>query len=103
MYRILARRAIAVAVILIATLWLAAGPAAAAPAFFGLSAPAAPAAPEGSLLETLWGWLAGLWATEPGISVEKTATSPGGDPGTTDLGADDLGDKGVLIDPNGLR
>lgn len=102
MYRTLARRA--TAVVLIATLWLAAGPAVAAPVFFGPGAPAAvPVAPERSLLETLWSWLAGLWATEPGISVEKTATSPGGDPGTTDLGADDLGDKGVLIDPNGLR
>jgi hypothetical protein len=97
MYRTLARRATVAAVVLIATLWLAAGPAMAAPAFFG------PSTPETSLLEPLWSWLAGLWAAEPAISAEKAATSPGGDPGTTDLSPDDLGDKGVLIDPNGQR
>jgi hypothetical protein len=97
MYRPLARRASIAVVILAATLWLAAGPAAATPAVFG------PAAPEASLLETLWSWLAGLWPAGPEVSFEKTPAGPGGDSGTTDVNPYDLGDKGVLIDPNGRR
>jgi hypothetical protein len=99
MYRSLVRRATAAAVVLIAMLWLAAGPAAATPPFFG---PSAPAAAKASFLDSLWSWWTGLWAAEPEISVEKTATSPAGDP-TTDVNPSDLGDKGVLIDPNGHR
>lgn len=100
MYGSLARRASTATAILIAMLWLAAGPAVAAtPAVF---APSAPAAAEAGVLEALWGWLAGLWAAPAEASFEKTVT-PVGDPGATDLSPGDRGDKGVLIDPNGHR
>lgn len=98
MYRTLARRATIAAVALLATLWLAAGPVAAAPAVFG---PSAPAAPEASLLDALWSWFAGLWTAEPETSLEKTVTSPGGASGTTEVRSEVPVDKGVLIDPNG--
>lgn len=82
---------------LLALLWLAAGPAVAAPALLD------PSAPEESLLATLWGWVTGLWtAAGPEASVEKTAM--GGDPDSVVTTPDDpVTDKGVLIDPNGQR
>ncbi|HSF41850.1 MAG TPA: hypothetical protein VLT87_18760 [Thermoanaerobaculia bacterium] len=95
MYRILARRGTAAALVLLAMLWLAAGPAVAAPAVFD------PSVPGGSLLASLWSWVTGSWtAASPGPSVEKTALGEDPDSGTTTLD-DPESDKGVLIDPNG--
>lgn len=97
MDRTLARRATAAALVLLATLWLAAGPAAAAPAVSG------PSAPGGSLLSSLWSWVTGFWtAASPEPSFEKTVSDESSN--TTDTSTSDPeNDKGVLIDPNGLR
>jgi hypothetical protein len=92
MYRILARRGIAAALVLV---WLTAGPAVAAPAVFD------PSVPGGSLLASLWSWVTSIWtAASPEPSVEKTTLGDDADSGTTTLD-DPRSDKGVLIDPNG--
>ncbi|HKV06921.1 MAG TPA: hypothetical protein VJ725_02210 [Thermoanaerobaculia bacterium] len=97
MDRTLARRATAAALVLLATLCLAAGPAAATPAVSG------PSAPEANLWESLWSWIAGLWtAAGPEPSFEK-AVSDGTSSTTDTKTSDPVIDKGVLIDPNGLR
>jgi len=97
MDRTLARRATAAALVLLATLCLAAGPAAAAPAVFG------PSDPEESLLSSLWSWITGLWtAAGPEPAFEK-AVSDGSSNTTNTSTSDPVIDKGVLIDPNGLR
>lgn len=99
MDRTLTRRATTAT--LIAMLWLAAGPAAAAPpAAFG---PSAPAVAEASLLTALWSWLSSLWTAGPEGSAEKTASPQVGDPGAPELSPTAPSDKGVLIDPNGRR
>lgn len=82
---------------LLALLWLAPGPAVAAPALL------APSAPEESLLATLWSWITDFrTAAGPEPSFEKSAT--GGDPDSGIAMPDEpVIDKGILIDPNGQR
>ena len=96
MYRLLARRGTAAALVLLAMLWLATGPAVAAPAVLD------PSAPGGSLLASLWSWVTGFWTASPEPSFEKAALGDDPDSGVTTLG-DPVTDKGVLIDPNGHR
>ena len=82
--------------VLLALLWLAAVPAAAAPVV-------TPSVPEESLLATLWSWITGFWsAASLEAPAEKSAT--GGDTDSVVTTPDEpVTDKGVLIDPNGQR